>query len=100
MDSLINTHKINSPDMVNHPKHYADGKHEVIDVMIEYFGSEWTETFCIMNAFKYLSRCKKKHKLPNEDIKKAKWYIDKCIELISLDELKRRENDKDPDWDC
>ena len=59
--------------------HYATGKYECIDVMLEIFGVEAVKTFCLLNAFKYNYRTGNKNGL--EDIKKAKWYIDKYIEL-------------------
>ena len=64
---------------VNHPSHYATGKYECIDVMLEIFGVEAVKTFCLLNAFKYNYRSGRKNGL--EDIQKAKWYIDKYIEL-------------------
>lgn len=66
-------------DAVNHPQHYCTGKYECIDVMIEIFGIEAVKTFCLLNAFKYNYRSGRKNGL--EDIQKAKWYIDKYIEL-------------------
>lgn len=66
-------------DNVNHPSHYATGKYECIDVMLEIFGVEAVKTFCLLNAFKYNYRSGRKNGL--EDIQKAKWYIGKYIEL-------------------
>lgn len=66
-------------DNVNHPNHYLTGKYECIKVMIETQGEEAVKNFCICNAFKYLYRANRKNGL--EDIKKAKWYLDKYIEL-------------------
>lgn len=66
-------------DNVNHPSHYATGKYECIDVMLEIFGVEAVKTFCLLNAFKYNYRSGRKNGL--EDIQKVKWYIDKYIEL-------------------
>ena len=37
------------------------------------------QSFCICNAIKYLYRWQRKNGI--EDIKKAKWYIDKFLEL-------------------
>ena len=70
-------------DDVNHPDHYKVGKYECIDVMVEVFGVEATQTFCELNAFKYLWRGDRKEN-KTTDIKKAKWYIDKYIELESV----------------
>lgn len=72
-------HNTASNDNVNHPSHYETGKFECIDVMIETQGIEAVKNFCICNAFKYLYRAKKKNGL--EDYKKAKWYLEKYIEL-------------------
>lgn len=69
-----------SADVVNHPSHYETGKFECIDVMCEAVGVEAVKNFCICNAFKYIYRHKRKNGV--EDIKKAKWYIDKFIELV------------------
>ena len=74
-------------DMVNHPTHYETGKFESIEVMIETQGVEAVQDFCICNAFKYLYR--HRHKNGKEDIEKARWYINKYLELEEKDELKR-----------
>ncbi len=66
-------------DVVNHPSHYETGKFECIDVMLETQGKEAVMDFCLCNAFKYLYRHKRKNGV--EDIKKAKWYINKYIQL-------------------
>lgn len=66
-------------DTVNHPSHYETGKFECIEVMEEAMGTEAVKNFCICNAFKYLYRYKRKNGL--EDIKKAKWYLDRYIKL-------------------
>ena len=67
------------PDVVNHPSHYESGKFECIEVMLETQGKDAVMDFCLCNAFKYLYRHNRKNGI--EDIKKAKWYIDKYIEL-------------------
>lgn len=60
---------------MNHPAHYADGKIEPIDYIIDkQLG------FCLGNAVKYISRAGKKN--PDkyvEDLKKAIWYIERDI---------------------
>lgn len=72
-------------DVVNHPTHYETGKFECIDVMEETQGKEAVMDFCVCNAMKYLYRHKRKNGI--EDIKKAKWYIEKYIELAEKDEI-------------
>ena len=67
------------PDNVNHPEHYT-GKFECIEVMIETQGIDAVLDFCICTAFKYLYRHRKKNGI--EDLKKARWYIDKYLEIV------------------
>lgn len=72
-------------EKVNHPSHYInkDGK-ECIDEMIDFFGVDSVITFCKLNAYKYRFRAGLKPGSPaEEDLAKAKWYIDKMNELIS-----------------
>lgn len=66
-------------DNVDSPKHYTDGKYECIEVMQDIWGVDMVKDFCLGNAFKYIWRSTKKNGL--EDLKKAKWYINKIIEL-------------------
>lgn len=66
---------------INHPQHYQGQGLEVIDAMAALFGNEATMYFCHLNAFKYLCRCNRKHSSPLADLEKAKWYIDKQMEL-------------------
>ena len=64
---------------INHPSRYAGGKYECINVMLDVFGKEAVKHFCLLNAFKYIWR--QEHKGGTEDIKKAVWYLNECIEL-------------------
>lgn len=73
-------------DVVNHPQHYESGQFECIEVMLETQGTEAVKDFCICNAFKYLYRHKRKNGI--EDIKKAKWYIEKYLKLNEMEENK------------
>lgn len=74
--------QIEDIDNVNHPQHYT-GSIECIDAMLQQFGKEQVKSFCLLNAFKYLFRCNKKHNTPIEDVKKAIWYLDKYIEIVN-----------------
>lgn len=66
-------------DIVNHPAHYCVNGIECIDVIVQTQGVEDAKAFCIGNAIKYLYRHKNKN--GDEDVRKAKWYIDKYLEL-------------------
>ena len=66
-------------DNVNSPSYYL-GKIECIDCIESATdGLNGIEAFCTGNAIKYLYRWKKKNGI--EDLKKAKWYIDKIISV-------------------
>lgn len=82
----------NHSDPVNHPSHYKTGKYECIDVMEEALGRDAVKGFCLCNSFKYLYRAKKKNGL--EDLKKARWYLDKLIEMRTEDEEDDDETDQ------
>lgn len=76
--------KQNKQDNVNHPKHYEGHcSIECIDNMRLIFGNQIVADYCMVNAYKYLSR----HKYKNgyEDLCKAKWYLDKAEELELTD---------------
>lgn len=73
-------------DNVNHQSHYETGKYECIDVMIETQGIEAVKNFCICNAFKYLYRHENKNGV--EDVRKAKWYLEKYLELVDFESTK------------
>lgn len=63
-----------SRNNVNHPQHYQNCSLECIDVMRVIVGTKYTAIFCICNAFKYMWRYK--HKNGDENVAKARWYLD------------------------
>lgn len=67
-------------DMVNQPNHYMleCGK-DCFDVMIELFGKEAVQTYCIINAFTYLWRHARKN--GTEDVLKAEYNLAKFKSL-------------------
>lgn len=68
-------------DNVNHPSHYNAGGIECIEAIESAVCNlKGIEAFCTGNAIKYLWRWK--HKNGIEDLKKAKWYLDKLVESI------------------
>lgn len=62
---------------VDHPKHYNVGGIEVIDAI-----EAWKLGFNLGNVVKYVARADYKSK-PLEDLKKAKWYLEREIERWS-----------------
>lgn len=77
---LPSMYEARKKDEVNHPDHYNAGKFECIEIMAEVFGIEATQTFCRLNAFKYLWRSDHKGNRV-KDVEKAHWYLKKFIEL-------------------
>ncbi len=63
-------------DNVNHPEHYKSHPSGVEAIQITEH-----ENFCIGSVFKYLLRRKYKGK-ELQDLKKARWYLDKEIERL------------------
>ena len=78
-DSCCN--KEQNVDMVNHPSHYTQGGIECIDcIKSATVGKVGIEAFCVGNAIKYLFRYEEKNGI--EDVKKARWYIDRLIKEL------------------
>jgi len=76
--------------LVNHPEHYTAGKVECIDALeAATTGLEGLEAICTGNAIKYLWRWK--HKNGVEDLKKARWYLNRLI--ASLENTKSARQD-------
>lgn len=68
-------------DVVNHPKHYTKHPSGVECIQVtEYMN------FCLGNAMKYIWRANDKHDSPLEDLRKAKWYIEREIARLEKDE--------------
>lgn len=80
-----------SNDTINHPSHYTAGKVECIDA-IESATEELTriEAVCTGNVIKYLWRWKKKNGI--EDLRKARWYLEKLISEEQHGSHKKTEN--------
>jgi hypothetical protein len=66
-------------EIVNHPSHYggANNQYEAIKVI-----EAWELGFHLGNVVKYISRAGKKHNRVLEDLKKARWYLDRQIEQL------------------
>ncbi len=66
-------------DKIN-PEHYKVGGIETFDYIKAKLSPSQLAGFCKGNIIKYVSRADHKNKV--EDLKKAKWYLDKLIEEI------------------
>ena len=68
---------------VNHPSHYKKGSVECIDAIESAVtGLEGKEAVLTGNIIKYVFRWKWKGGV--EDLKKAKWYLDRLIESHAM----------------
>lgn len=83
-------------DNVNHPAHYNHDGIETIDVI-----KAWTkglnpfEAYCMGNAIKYVSRWKDKNGI--EDLKKARWYLNRVIGEENKEKIRWCLNEADAD---
>ena len=77
-DTVFPTGTDSPLEMVDHPDHYGgkDNPYEAIKVI-----EAWKLGFCLGNTIKYISRSGKKLNLL-EDLKKAKWYLDREIQRL------------------
>jgi hypothetical protein len=71
-------------DRVNSPSHYTSGKLEVIDIIEDVIKDAPTNSYGMLQAqvLKYLLRMWLKDN-PLEDMKKARWYLDRLISQYS-----------------
>lgn len=70
-------------DAVNHPNHYCKGGVECLDAIKAALGDKY-EGFIAGNVLKYVYRYPDKNGV--EDCKKARFYLDKLIEVLSNEE--------------
>jgi len=68
----------NMEEKINHPAHYTQGSIECIDALeAATVNLTGIDAVCTANSIKYLWRWKQKGGV--DDLKKAKWYLDKLI---------------------
>lgn len=71
-------------DNVNHPMHYTEGKIECIEYIEDKLTPEEYRGYIKGNVLKYITR--EKHKNGDEDLKKAKWYLDRLVSRLGESE--------------
>lgn len=69
MNCRIDEEAIKTPNLINHPPHYADLTPEPIDVI-----ESWQLGFHEANALKYIARARSKGS-EEQDLRKAAWYL-------------------------
>lgn len=76
-------------DAVNHPRHYTQGGVECIDAIQAAVNNlVGPEAWLTGSVIKYLWRWRLKNGL--EDLQKAKFYLDRLINLVDNEETKRK----------
>jgi len=65
-------------DMVNSPAHYNEANIETIDI-IQSVTKDGFESYLQGNILKYI--CRYKYKNGSEDLEKARWYLNRLIEV-------------------
>ena len=82
-EMLKNIKSLKEPadDRVNSPSHYTSGKREVIDIIESAIKDAPSVVFGLLQGqvLKYMLRVWLKDN-PLEDLKKARWYLDRLIE--------------------
>lgn len=78
--------RLDKGDVIDHPAHYTAGKVECIDAIeAATEGLTGIAAVCTANVIKYVWRFSRKNGV--EDLRKARWYLDK---LIESEEAERR----------
>lgn len=77
-DAIDEAKRLPAADMVNAPPHYKQAGIECIDaIAAATSGKTGIEAVCVANVVKYLWRYELKNGV--EDVKKARWYLDRLI---------------------
>ena len=77
----LNAEVVEAVDMVNDPSHYKSGGIEAIEGIEASMGPEAYAGYLKGNIMKYMWRYERKGK-PLEDLKKARWYLDRLIAAL------------------
>lgn len=67
-------------DKVEHPPHYTTGTIETIEYIEDKLTPEMLQGYFAGNIIKYVSRYRYKNGV--EDLKKARWYLDRMIKKL------------------
>lgn len=81
-------------DLVNHPPHYtnSDSGIECIEAIESSMSMEEFKGFLKGNVQKYIWRYSQKNGA--EDLKKAKWYLERLITIVELEDAMRNAVEK------
>jgi hypothetical protein len=71
-------------DLIQRPDHYTSGGIETIDFIQAKMTPEQFRGYLIGNVVKYISRFQ--HKNGEQDLKKARWYLERLIQEVETNE--------------
>ena len=80
--ALEEQQKSEDRDMVNSPPHYTTGKIETWDYIVDVIGEYESISVAHAQVLKYLGSRLWNKENPIQDAEKARWYLDKMIELM------------------
>ena len=84
VDWLDDTSQMKRYDIVDKPAHYNNGAIEAIDYIKQQLGENFF-AYCEGNVHKYIHRYSYKNGV--EDLRKARWYLDRMIKELCTDGL-------------
>lgn len=77
-------------ETINHPPHYGgDTTYECIKII-----EAWNLDFHLGNVVKYISRNGKKTKSQIEDLEKAKWYLNRKIQILKSKQQQQQQQEQ------
>ncbi len=83
----VGSSDVQLPDLVNHPPHYTTGAIEHADLV-----KDWGLDYFLGNCTKYICRAGKKVGAdPLQDLEKARWYLNRKIQLMKWPTLTAKE---------
>ena len=82
-DGSITLQSTDQNDLINKPPHYNYGSIETIDYIVDVLDEGGALDYCQGNVIKYTGTRMFTKGDPRENIKKAIWYLNKMLELLS-----------------
>ena len=80
-----------SPDEINPPHYQLAGGREVIDFVVDICRDlPGAEAVFVRDIIEYVTRYRKKHDEPLTDLRKAKWNLNKLINLMIANDAQKQ----------
>ena len=82
VDGSITLQSTGKKDLINNPPHYNYGNIQTIDYIVDVLDNDGALDYCHGNVIKYTGTRMFTKGDPQENIKKAIWYLNKMLELL------------------